>query len=85
MRRMLVPVGSLRHMLLAIACLGNLQQRPGSDSTQLRAGVLHWLTTPGLPAVEVFAVTAHLVWTHQTTYDPRQLLGHRSPLFVRHA
>jgi hypothetical protein len=30
-QRMRVPGGALRHMLLAIACLGHLQQRPGSD------------------------------------------------------
>jgi hypothetical protein len=45
---MLVPVGALRRMLLAIACLRHLQQRPGSDLPQLRAGVLQWLTSPGL-------------------------------------
>jgi hypothetical protein len=84
-QRMLVPVGALRCMLLAIACLGHIQQRPGSDLSQLWAGVLHWLTSPGLPAVEVFEVTSHLVWTHQTTDDPRQLLGPSSPLSVRHA
>jgi hypothetical protein len=66
---MLVPVGALRRMLLAIACLGHIQLRPGSDLPQLRAGVLHWLTSPGLPAVEVFELTSHLVWTHQTTDD----------------
>jgi hypothetical protein len=77
---MLVPVGALRPMLLTIACLGHLQQRPGSDLPQLRAGVLQWLTSPGLPAVEVLEVTSHLVWTHQTTDDPRQLLGPRSSL-----
>jgi hypothetical protein len=74
-QRMLVPVGALRHMLLAIACLGHIQQRPGSDLPQLRAGVLQWVTSPGLPAVEVFEVTSHLVWTHQTTDHPRRLLG----------
>jgi hypothetical protein len=84
-QRMLVPVGALRRMLLAIACLGHVQQRPGSDLPQLRAGVLHRLPSPGLPAVEVFEVTSHLVWTHQTTDDPRQLLGPRSPLSVSHA
>jgi hypothetical protein len=83
-QRMLVPVGALLCMLLAIACLGHLQQRPGSDLPQLRAGVLHWLTSPGLPAVKVLEVTSHLVWTHQTTDDPRQLLGPRSPLSVRY-
>jgi hypothetical protein len=49
-QRMLVSVGALRRMLLAIACLGHLQQRPGSNLPQLRAGVLQWLTSPGLPA-----------------------------------
>jgi hypothetical protein len=43
-QRMLVPVGALRRMLLAFACLGHLQQRPGSDLPQFRAGVLQWLT-----------------------------------------
>jgi hypothetical protein len=84
-QRMLVPASALRRMLLAIACLGHLQQRPGSDLPQLRARVLQWLTSPGLPAVEVLEVTSHLVWTHQTTDDPRQLLGPCSSLSVRHA
>jgi hypothetical protein len=85
-QRVLVPVGALWRRLLAIACLGHLQQRPGSDLPQLRAGVLQWLTSPGLPAGEVLEVTSHLVWTHQTTDDPRQLLGPtRSPLSVPHA
>jgi hypothetical protein len=84
-QRMLVPVGALRRMLLVIACLGHIQQRPGSDLPQLRVGVLHWLTSPGLPAVGVLEVTSHLIWTHQTTDDPCQLLGPRSPLSVRHA
>jgi hypothetical protein len=83
-QRMLVPVGALRRMLLAIACLGHLQQRLGSDLPQLRAGVLQRLTSPGLLAVEVLEVTSHLVWTHQTTDDPRQLLGPRSSLSVCH-
>jgi hypothetical protein len=82
-QRMLVP--ALQRMLLAIACLGHIQQCPGSDLPQLRAGVLHFITSPGLPAVEVFEVTSHLVWTHQTTDEPRQLLGPRSPISVRHA
>jgi hypothetical protein len=69
-QRMLVLVGALRRMLLAIACLGHIEQRSWSDLPQLRAGVLQWLTSPGLPAVEVSKVTAsHLVWTHQTTDD----------------
>jgi hypothetical protein len=34
----LVPVGALRHMLLAIACLGHVQQHPESDLPQLREG-----------------------------------------------
>jgi hypothetical protein len=72
---MLVPVGALRRMLLAIASLGHLQQRPGSDLPQLRAGVLQWVTTPGIPDAEVLEVTSYLVWTNQTTDDPRQLLG----------
>jgi hypothetical protein len=72
-------------MLLAIASLGHLQQRPGSDLPQLRAGVLQWLISRGLPAKEVFEVTLHLVWTHQTTDDPCQLLGPRSFLSVCHA
>jgi hypothetical protein len=59
-QRMLIPVRALRRMLLAIACLGHIQQRPGSDLPQLRAGLLHWLTSPGIPAVEVFEVTSHL-------------------------
>jgi hypothetical protein len=71
-QRMLVLLGALRHMLLAIACLGHLQQRPGSNLPQLRAGVLQWLTSPGLPAEEFLEVTSHLVWTYQTTDDPRQ-------------
>jgi hypothetical protein len=79
-QRMLIPVGALRRMLLAIACLGHIQQRPGSDLPQLRAGGLHWLTSPGLPAEEVFDVISHLIWTHQTTDDLRHLLGPRSPL-----
>jgi hypothetical protein len=54
-------------LLLAIACLGNVQQRPGLDLPQLREGVVQWLTSPGLPAEEVFEVISHLVWTHQTT------------------
>jgi hypothetical protein len=33
-----------------------------------------------LPAGEVLEVTSHLVWTHQTTDDPCQLLGPRSSL-----
>jgi hypothetical protein len=70
-QRILVPVGALWRMLLAIACLGHLQQRPGSDLPQLRAGVFQWLTSPGLPAVEVLEVTSNLVWTHQTTDYPR--------------
>jgi hypothetical protein len=74
-QRMLVPVGALRHMLLAIACLGHVQQRPWSDLPQLSR----------LPAVEVLEVTAHLVWTHQTTNDPPQSLGPRSFLSVCHA
>jgi hypothetical protein len=49
----------------------------------LHAGVLHWFTSPGLPAVKIFEVTSHLVWTHQTTDDPRQLLGPGSSLSVR--
>jgi hypothetical protein len=40
-------------------------------------------TSLGLPAGEV--LTSHLVWTHRTTDDPRQLLGPRSSLSVRHA
>jgi hypothetical protein len=84
-QRMFIPVGALRRMLLAIECLGHTQQRPGSDLPQLRAGMLHWLASPGLPAVEVFEVTSRLVWTHQTTDDPRQLLGPHSSLSVRHA
>jgi hypothetical protein len=84
-QRTLVLVGALRRILLALEGLGHKQQRPGSDLFQLRAGMLHWLTSPGLPAVEVFEVTSHLVWTHQTTNDPRQLLGPRSSLSVRHA
>jgi hypothetical protein len=84
-QRMLVPVGALRCMLLAIACLGHLQQRLGSNLPQLWAGVLQWLTSPGLPAGEVLEVTSNLVWTHQTADDPRQLLGPRSSLSVRHA
>jgi hypothetical protein len=84
-QRMLIPVGALRRMLLAIACLGYLQQRPGSDLPQLRAGVLQWVTTPGIPAAAVLEVTSHLVWTHQTTDDPRQSLGPRFSLSVRHA
>jgi hypothetical protein len=72
-------------MLLAIVCLGHLQQRPGSDLPQLRAGVLQWVTTPGIPAAEVLEVTSHLVWTHQTAAEPRQLLGPRPSLSVRHA
>jgi hypothetical protein len=63
-QRMLVPVGAQRRMLLAIACLGHLQQRPGSDLTQLRAGVLQWVTSPGIPAAEVLEVTSHLVSHH---------------------
>jgi hypothetical protein len=63
-QRMLVPVGALRRTLLAIACLGHIQQRPWSDLPQLQAGVLHWFASPGLPAVKVFVVTSHLVWTH---------------------
>jgi hypothetical protein len=82
---MLIPVGALRRMLLAIPCLGHMQQRLWPDLPQLRAGLLHWLTSPGLPAEEVFEVTSHLVWTHQTIDDPRQLLGPRSSLSVRHA
>jgi hypothetical protein len=39
-QRMLVPVGAFQRMLLAIAYLGHLQQRPGSDLPQLRAGVV---------------------------------------------
>jgi hypothetical protein len=49
---MLVPVGALRRMLLAIACLGHVQQRRGSDLPQLREGVVQWLVSPGLPAEE---------------------------------
>jgi hypothetical protein len=83
---MLIPVGALLRMLLCyLPMLGHIQQRLGSDLPQLRAGVLHWLTSPGLPAEEVLEVTSHLVWTHQTTDDPRQLLGPRSSLSVRHA
>jgi hypothetical protein len=81
-QRMLISGVALPHMLFAISCLGHIQQRPGSDLPQLRAGELMWLTSPGLP-VEVFEVTSHLVWTHQTTDDPRQMLGPRSPLSVR--
>jgi hypothetical protein len=66
--------------LLAIVCLGHIQQRPGSDLPLLRAGMLHWLALPGLPAVEIFEVTSRLVWTHQTTDDPCQLLSPRSSL-----
>jgi hypothetical protein len=84
-QRILIPVGALRLMLLAIACLGHRQQRPGSDMPQLLAGVLQWVTSPGILAVEVLEVKSHLVWTHQTTDDPGQLLGPRSPLSVRHA
>jgi hypothetical protein len=84
-QRMIVPVGAQRRMLLAIACLGHLQQRPGSDRPQMRAGVLQWLTSPGLPPAEVLEMTSHLVWKHQTIDDPRQLLGPRSYLSVRHA
>jgi hypothetical protein len=51
-------------MLLAIACLGHMQQRPGSDLHQLRAEVLHWLTSPGLPAEEVLEVTR--TWSGRT-------------------
>jgi hypothetical protein len=71
--------------VLAIAYLGHIQQRSGSDLPQLWAALLHWFTSPGLPAGEVLEVTSHLVWTHQTTDDPRQLLGPRSSLSVRHA
>jgi hypothetical protein len=42
-QRMLIPVGDLRCMLLAIACLGHIQQRTESYLPQLRAGVLQWL------------------------------------------
>jgi hypothetical protein len=51
-QRMLAPVAALRRMLLTIACLGHIQQHPGSDLPQLRAGVLHWLTSPSLAAVD---------------------------------
>jgi hypothetical protein len=36
-------------------------------------------------AEEVFEVTSNLALTRQAYIDPRQLLGPRSPLFVRHA
>jgi hypothetical protein len=38
-QHMLVPFDALRRMQLAIACLGDIQQRPGSDSPQSRVGV----------------------------------------------
>jgi hypothetical protein len=44
-----------------------------------------WLTPHGLPAVEVFEVTSHLVRTYQTTDDPGRLLGPRSSVSVCHA
>jgi hypothetical protein len=63
-QRMLVPAGARRRMLLAIACLGHIQQRPGSDLTQLRVGVLHWLTLSGRKRVEgqVKLHLAFLLW-----------------------
>jgi hypothetical protein len=65
-QRMLVSIGALRGMLLAIACLGHLQQRSGSDLPQLRAGVLQWVTSPGIPAAETFEVTSHPVCVSQS-------------------
>jgi hypothetical protein len=62
-QRLLVPVGALRRMLFANACLGHMQQRPGSDMPQLGAGKLHWLTSTGLSSVEVFEVIAQAVRT----------------------
>jgi hypothetical protein len=53
----LVPAGALRCMLLAIACLEEIQQRPGSDLPQLCAVMgqrLMVLTSPDFPASEVF-------------------------------
>jgi hypothetical protein len=72
-------------MLLVIACLGHLQQRPGSDLPQLRAVVLHGLLHLASLLWKSFEVTSQLVWTHQTPDDPRWLLGFRSSLSVRHA
>jgi hypothetical protein len=46
---------SRRRMLLAIAGQGHVQQRPRSESPQLRAGVVQWLTSPGISAMEVLS------------------------------
>jgi hypothetical protein len=78
-RLLLVSVGALRRIWLAIACVGHTQQRTGSDLPQLRAGVLKWLTS-GLPAVEAFEVTLHLVWTHHTMDDSTVLRSSIPPL-----
>jgi hypothetical protein len=51
-QRMLAPTGALRRMLLALSCLGHVQQRPGSDLPQLREGVIQRLAAAGLSAVE---------------------------------
>jgi hypothetical protein len=54
---------------------------------QAALGVVQWLASPGIPSIEVFKVTTHVVRTHQfvwTNDDPHQLLCPRSPLSVRH-
>jgi hypothetical protein len=61
---MLVPVGGLQRVLLAIACLGPVQLRPGSDLPQFRAGMVQWLTSRGIPAMEVLDVTLRQVKTY---------------------
>jgi hypothetical protein len=59
-QRMLVPVCSLWRMLFGSACQGHVQQCPGSDLPHLRAGVVQWLTSPGIPVMEDVKVTSHL-------------------------
>jgi hypothetical protein len=63
-QRMRAPTGALRRMLLSVACLGHVQQRPGSDLPQLREGVVQWLAAAGLSAVE--ASRQNCTWSGRT-------------------
>jgi hypothetical protein len=51
---------------------------------QIMVRVVQWFTSPGHPAMEVFEATLHLVVTLKIPDDPRQLLGLRSPISIRH-
>jgi hypothetical protein len=73
----LVPIW---RMLVAIACLCRVQERPGLDSPRgggCYSGLTHLAFLPWKSS------RSHLVWTLQITDAPCQLLGPRFPLSFR--